>query len=127
MTILITTTSKNDDIVDGVSIVLDTEDKIFKFLNNYRGALDYVLTAIGNGQEVVVDPRFSEDAKETMEHFGIPLDILSIKYGNMVTTVDVVPFAIKDGVLCVGLVKRNKWPYPYSLCIPGGFIHSLKP
>lgn len=123
MTILITTTSKSEDIIDGVSIVLDTEDKIFKFLNNDRGVLDYVLTAVENGQEIIVDSRFDEDTRENMEHLGIPLEMLAVKYGNMVTTVDVVPFAIKDGVLCVGLVKRDKWPYPDSLCIPGGFIH----
>lgn len=43
---------------------------------------------------------------------------------NIIITVDVVLFTIKDGVLQVALMKREKEPFRGQPALPGGYIHA---
>ena len=45
------------------------------------------------------------------------------RYERPSVTADVVIFTLRDGDLCVLLVKRARWPFEGEWAIPGGFIH----
>lgn len=42
---------------------------------------------------------------------------------RIISTVDVVPFALINGEICVGLQKRETYPYKDQYALPGQFIH----
>lgn len=45
-----------------------------------------------------------------------------IEFSEILCTVDVLPLRVREGVLEIGLVRRNKKPYEGKLALPGGFI-----
>ena len=42
---------------------------------------------------------------------------------DIISTVDVVLLTLKEGGLCVALLKRDREPYAGLLALPGGYIH----
>ena len=45
------------------------------------------------------------------------------KYQSPIATVDVVLLTLSDGVLCVGLLRREQAPCAGLLALPGGYVH----
>ncbi len=41
-----------------------------------------------------------------------------------IATVDIVLLAMQGGVLHIGLIERDKPPFPGALALPGGYIHA---
>jgi len=109
------------DIVVHVGCLTDMlGDKMNISVNDFSECSDFISEVKSVKRSFLVITNTEDQALSILSW----LDERSLSiHPRIISTVDVVPFALMDGEICVGLQKREMHPYKNQYALPGQFIH----